>query len=47
VKVLVDEKQRAGYYVIKLGNDDLVSGVYFVKLKAGDFCATKKLVLLK
>ena len=52
VRVLVDERQRAGLRTIdwdgrdKKGNE-LASGVYFYKIRAGDFAQSKKMLLLK
>ena len=52
VKTLVDEFQTAGYKTVHWdGKDDqgneVASGVYFYKLKAGDFSETKKMILMK
>jgi hypothetical protein len=47
VKTLADGIKEAGLYSIEVGGEGLVSGVYFIKFKAGDFCSTKKLLLLK
>jgi endo-1,4-beta-xylanase len=47
VKVLVDEKKAPGIYEVKFDGTGLSSGVYFYRLAAGDFMATKKLILLK
>jgi hypothetical protein len=47
VKVLVNEEQDAGDYDIEFNAVNLVSGIYFYKLKAGDFFETKKMVLMK
>jgi hypothetical protein len=47
VKVLVDEKKAPGIYEVKFDGAGLSSGVYFYRLAAGDFMATKKLILLK
>jgi len=35
-----------GYQSV-LWNDDVASGIYFYKLTAGNFTATKKMVLMK
>jgi hypothetical protein len=43
----VSEHQQAGYYEIRLENPGLASGVYFYRIQAGDFAASKKLVVLK
>ncbi len=52
IKTLVNDVQPAGTYTIRwLGNDEsgqtVASGVYFYKLTAGDFTATRKMTLLK
>ncbi len=45
--VLVNEKQKPGYYVINWDASSLPSGVYFYSINAGNFTSTKKMVLLK
>jgi uncharacterized delta-60 repeat protein len=48
VNVLVDAPQEAGFYQLPITNDQLPgSGIYFYRLQASDFRATKKLVVLK
>jgi hypothetical protein len=52
VKTLVDEHMRAGYQTISWDGTDntgrtVASGVYFYKLRANDFSATKKMLMLK
>ena len=52
VKVLMDEDRKAGSYnVVWNGTDDrgqkLPSGIYFYRLKAGDWHSTKKLIILR
>jgi hypothetical protein len=47
VATLVNSAQDAGYHAVKFDASGLSSGVYFYRLQAGDFVATKKLVLLK
>jgi len=44
---LIDGYQNVGNHEITFNAKDLVSGVYFVRLKAGDFTATQKLLLIK
>ncbi|MFA5032799.1 MAG: T9SS type A sorting domain-containing protein [bacterium] len=44
---LVNEYQTPGCKKIKLDNKNLSSGIYFYKLKAGEFTAVKKIVLTK
>ena len=47
VKILVDEVEEAGTYKVELNGEELMEGVYFCKIKAGEFVSTKKMVLLK
>jgi outer membrane protein assembly factor BamB len=47
VATLVDRYQEAGSYDVIFQVDDMASGIYFYQLQAGDFIATKKLILLK
>ncbi len=47
VATLVNEYKAAGKYDIKFNASELSSGVYFYKLEAGNFSATKKLTLMK
>ncbi|UCE17165.1 MAG: T9SS type A sorting domain-containing protein, partial [Gemmatimonadota bacterium] len=52
VRTLVDEEREAGYYTATWDskNDngsEVASGVYFCTLRAGDFTATKRMVLMK
>jgi hypothetical protein len=47
VKTLVNEYKQAGTYQVSFNADGLSSGVYFYQLRAGDFVATKKFILLK
>ncbi len=47
IKVLVNEKKQPGNYTIKLKGGDLSSGVYFYRLKAGEYFKTGKMMLLK
>ena len=44
---LVDERQGAGYHAVTLGADALASGVYVYRIEAGDFQATRRMVLVK
>jgi hypothetical protein len=44
---LVDEHQPAGYYDVRFDGTELTSGVYFSRLQANDFVATRRLVLMK
>ena len=52
VTVLVDENQKPGYYKVNwhirnVSEKQLANGVYFYRLKAGDFVATKKMVIVR
>ncbi len=47
VALLVDEHQSAGFHQAVFTDPGLASGVYIYRLTAGDFAATKKLMLLK
>jgi endo-1,4-beta-xylanase len=47
VRTLVSGVQAPGHYSVTMDGRDLASGVYFYRLVAGTFTATKKLMLLK
>lgn len=47
VATIVDEFQEPGYKSMQFDASHLSSGVYFYRLQAGDFVATKRLLLLK
>jgi hypothetical protein len=47
VAVLVNEQLQPGTYEVTFDGSNLTSGVYFYQLRAGEFMATKKLMLLK
>ncbi len=47
VRTLVDQQKPAGSYQVVFDASDLPSGMYFYKITAGAFTATKKLVLVK
>jgi hypothetical protein len=44
---LVDEEMQPGLHFVELDASSLASGIYFYTLKAGEFLATKKMILLK
>jgi hypothetical protein len=44
---LVNEQQTVGYHDVVFNGDGLASGVYFYRMQAGTFTATKKLILLR
>jgi len=47
VNVLVNEIKKAGYYSVEWNGNQLSSGIYFYQMKAGDFTAVKKMMLIK
>lgn len=47
VAILVNEKKSAGYYTVDFNNSNLSSGVYFYKIDAGEFSATRRMILMK
>lgn len=47
IRKLVDGKQNAGSYKIEFNSENLSSGVYFYKLKYGNYIKTKKMIILK
>ena len=47
VETLVNERQNAGDHSVTFNAGNLPSGVYFYRLQAGNYSATKKLLLLK
>ena len=47
VAVLVNERRGAGIHQLTFDASRLSSGLYLYRLQAGDFVATKKLILLK
>jgi hypothetical protein len=44
---LINENQQAGTFDYVFDASELSSGVYYYQLQAGDFTATKKLILMK
>ncbi len=47
VATLVNQRQSPGNYSVQFDASNLPSGIYFYTLRAGDFVATKKMLLLK
>ena len=47
VAELVDSDQEAGHHVVQWNAGDLASGVYFYRIEANDFTATRRMVLMK
>ena len=47
VTTLIDANMDAGYHSVVWNADSYSSGVYFVKMVAGEFVNTQKLMLVK
>jgi hypothetical protein len=47
VAQLVNEELESGYHEVTFDGSGLSSGVYFYRLRAGDFVETKRFLLLK
>ena len=47
IATLVNENKAAGRYTVSFNATNLTSGVYFYRIKAGDFLDTKKMILTK
>ena len=47
VSVLVNETVDAGFYEIEFNANALPSGIYFYRLRAGEYINTKKMILMK
>jgi hypothetical protein len=47
VATLINEKQEPGNYSVQFKAGNLPSGIYFYTLRAGNFVATKKMILMK
>jgi len=47
VATLVNKEQTPGNYTVQFNASNLPSGVYFYRLRAGNFVVTKKMILLK
>ena len=47
ISTLVDQSVPAGSYNVEFDATNIASGTYFYKIQAGDFVATKKMLLVK
>jgi hypothetical protein len=47
VATLVDDIEEPGYKSVRFNAQDLASGVYYYRIKAGNYCETKILLLIK
>lgn len=47
VAVLVNEKLSPGRYKTEFNGSNFASGVYFIRMEAGDFREIKKMILIK
>lgn len=47
VETIVDAEQQAGYHQISWNANNLPTGIYFYRIQADDFKATKRMLLLK
>ena len=47
VKTLVNEFQESGRYNVTFNANNLASGVYIYRIQAGNFIASKKLILMR
>ena len=45
--VLVNDFKNAGRYIVAFNGSHLSSGIYFYKIKAGNFEQTRRMVLVK
>jgi hypothetical protein len=47
VATLVNEVRQPGAHTVKFEAGNLASGIYLYRLRAGDYTATKRFVILK
>jgi hypothetical protein len=47
VRILVNEFKSAGSYEVSLNAENLASGIYYYRIDAGEFSASKKMILMK
>lgn len=47
IATLVNDEKTPGNYEIEFNGQNLASGMYYYRLRAGDYVETKKMVLMK
>lgn len=47
VQTLVNKRQEPGKYIVQFNGAGLASGIYFYKIKSGDFIHVRKMILMK
>lgn len=47
VSVIINKKMNAGIHTVKFDAGNLSSGIYYYKIKAGEFIAVKKMLLMR
>ena len=47
VRVMVDKQQRSGWHEVTVSTDDLASGVYFYRMRAGSYEDSRKMVVVR
>ena len=47
VETLVNQNQKPGSYEIKWNTSNQSSGIYFYRIRVGEFIETKKMILLR
>ena len=47
IKNLIDKEQEAGTYELEFDASSLPEGIYYCRIKAGNYISTKKILLLK
>ena len=47
VSTLIDDNMEAGYHSVTWNGNNYASGMYFVKINAGNYISTQKLMLVK